>query len=103
MSEPLTLGYLSSIYARGTDGFMRREVEQLRRLGHVVHTFSIRRAHPRELFDESARQEHTRTEFLLEAGLGRLGLAGLRIALSAPWKFLAAVRLVIRAVPPGIE
>ena len=47
MSEALTIGYLTSIYARVGDTFIRREVDQLRRLGHTVHTFSIRKPDPR--------------------------------------------------------
>jgi colanic acid/amylovoran biosynthesis glycosyltransferase len=103
MSEPLTIGYLTSVYARAGDTFIRQEVEQLRRLGHVVHTFSIRRPDPSELVSETIRQEHGRTVYLLEAGLAKLALAGLRQAISAPGKFLDAARLVIRTVPPGIE
>lgn len=103
MPEPITLGYLSSFYARAADTFVRREVEQLRRLGHVVHTFSIRKADPRELVGDSVHEEHARTEFLLEAGLGRLALAGVRTALSSPRKFLGAVQLLVRTVPRGTE
>ena len=69
MSERLTIGYLTSFYARAGDTYIRREVEQLRRMGHVVHTFSIRKADPRELVSEAIRQEHARTEYIFEAGL----------------------------------
>jgi len=103
MSEALTIGYLTSVYARVGDTFIRREVEQLRRLGHTVHTFSIRKPDPGELVTEEIRREYAGTEYVLEAGAGTLALAGLRLAVFASRKFLTAVRLVIRFVPPGIE
>ena len=103
MSEALTIGYLTSVYARVGDTFIRREVEQVRRLGHTVHTFSIRKPDPGELVTEEIRREYAGTEYLLEAGAGTLALSGLRLAVLAPRKFLTAVWLVIRTVPPGIE
>ncbi len=102
MSEPLRLGYLTSVYARAADTFIRREVDHLRRLGHTVDTFSVRKAEERELVSDQARQEHARTEFLLEAGWRRLTAAGLRLV-TEPRKLLRAVRIVTRTVPHGIE
>ena len=102
-AESLTLGYLSSLYARAADTYVRGEVAQLRRLGHTVHTFSIRKADTRELVDASIRREHAQTEFVLEAGAARLFMATLRVALWAPHKLLRAVQMTIRMVPPGIE
>ena len=46
-AEPLTLGYITSLYARASDFFIRGEVAQLRSFGHTVHTFSIRRSDPK--------------------------------------------------------
>ena len=103
MSEALTIGYLTSIYAHVGDTFIRREVDQLRRLGHTIHTFSIRKPDLDELVTEEIRREYAGTEYLLEAGAGTLAFAGLRLAVSAPRKFLTAVGLVLRTVPPGIE
>jgi len=103
MSEAPIIGYLTSLYARVGDTFIRREVEQLRRLGHTVHTFSIRKPDPGELVSEEIHREYVGTEYVLEAGVGALALAGLRLAVSAPRKFLTAVGLVLHTVPPGIE
>jgi glycosyltransferase involved in cell wall biosynthesis len=102
MPESLTLGYMTSQYARVGDTYVRREVAHLRRLGHVVHTFSIRKADPSELIDEEIRREQAGTEYLFEAGPLRLVLAGLRAAIARPRAMLAAARLAIRSVPPGI-
>ncbi len=103
MSECLTIGYLTSFYARTGDTYIRREVEQLRRMGHVVHTFSIRKADPSELVSDAIRQEQAQTEYIIEAGARKLVWSGLRAAIAAPRKFLEAVKLVLRTVPPGIE
>src|SRR3954471_21545823 len=74
-APPLVLAYLTSLYARASDTFIRLEVARLRELGHTVHTFSVRRCDPAELVDDGVRREHASTEFLLEAGFLRMGLA----------------------------
>lgn len=102
MPEPLTIAYLTSQYARVGDTFIRREVAELRRMGHVVHTFSIRRADSEELISDEIRLEQAQTEYLWEAGIGRLVLAGLRGMIMRPRAFLTAVQTVVRSVPPGI-
>jgi len=93
---------LTSVYARAGDTFIRREVEQLRRLGYVVHTFSIRRAGPEEVVSDGVRREQLRTEYLLEAGTRKLALAALKMAITRPGRFCEAVQVVCRSVPPGI-
>jgi colanic acid/amylovoran biosynthesis glycosyltransferase len=103
MPEPLTIGYLTSYYARVGDTYVRREVEQLRRMGHVVHTFSQRQSDPSELASEEIRREHAQTVYLLDAGPIRLTLAALRWAIREPGRFVEASRLVFRSVPPGIK
>ena len=103
MPDPLTIGYITSQYARVGDTYVRREVAQLRRLGHVVHTFSVRKADPHELVSDEIRREYAQTAYLLEAGAVKLTMAGFRRAIATPWEFLQAIRIVHRAVPPGIE
>ena len=103
MPEPLIIGYLTSQYARVGDTFIRREVALLRHLGYVVHTFSIRRADLGESISEEIRQEQAQTEYLWEAGVGRLARAGLRMAITRPRAFLTAFRTVVRSVPVGIS
>jgi colanic acid/amylovoran biosynthesis glycosyltransferase len=102
MPEPTTIAYLTSQYARAGDTFIRGEVEQLRRLGHAVHTFSVRKPGPEEVVSDAIRREREQTAYLLEAGAVRLVLAGLRRAIKAPRRFVAAVRTAIRVVPVGI-
>src|SRR5260370_22741011 len=101
MSETLTIGYLTSFYARAGDTFIRREVEQLRWLGHVVHTYSIRKPDVSELVSDAICREATGTEYLLEAGPRPLALAGVRLAITAPRQLLASITLRLRTLPPG--
>jgi glycosyltransferase involved in cell wall biosynthesis len=102
MPQRTTIAYLTSQYARAGDTFIRGEVEQLRRLGHAVHTFSVRKPGPEEVVSDEIRRERAGTIDLLEAGAVRLALAGLRRAVATPRRSLGAVRMAIRAVPAGI-
>ena len=103
MPESATIAYLTSVYARASDSFIRGEVAQLRALGFTVHTFSIRRPEARELVSEEIRREHAATEFVLEAGVARLALAWLRTVLRSPRRALAAARLAVRIGTPGLK
>jgi colanic acid/amylovoran biosynthesis glycosyltransferase len=100
---PLTIAYLTSLYARASDTFIRGEVARLRALGHTVHTFSVRRCDPKELVDDDVRREHAATEFLLEAGLPRMALAFLRALSRSPRTALAALALAVRTGNPGVK
>jgi colanic acid/amylovoran biosynthesis glycosyltransferase len=102
MHDTTPIAYLTSVYARAGDTFIRREIEQLRRLGHVVYTFSIRRAGTDEVVSDDVRREQAQTEYLLEAGIGTLALAALKMAITRPGLFLEAVQVVRRSVPLGI-
>jgi colanic acid/amylovoran biosynthesis glycosyltransferase len=103
MPEPATIAYLTSVYARASDTFIRGEVAELRALGFTVHTFSIRRPEPKELVSEEIRREHAATEFVLEAGVARLALGWLRALLRSPRRMLAAGRLAARIGTPGLK
>ena len=103
MPEMMTIAYLTSAYARASDSFIRGEVAQLRALGFIVHTFSIRRPLASELVSEEIRREHAATEFVHEAGAIRLVLAWLRAFTRSPRRALAAVRLAIRTGTPGLK
>src|SRR3954453_2158011 len=100
MPERPPIAYLTSVYARSSDLYIRGEVVHLRALGFVVHTFSIRRPDPRELVSEEIRREHAATEFILEMGAARLLLAWIRTILRSPRRALAAVRLALRIGAP---
>src|ERR1700678_1314785 len=103
MSRPIRLGYLTSIYGRASDTFIRSEVAALRAIGHEVRTFSIRRPAPSELVSDAIRREQAETEAVLEVGIARLALATLSLAVRSPRKMLDAVRLAFQIRRPGLK
>ena len=100
--DPMTIGYLTSVYARASDTFVRGEVAVLRNLGHTVHTFSVRRPGPDELIGDEVRREHANTEFLLAAPV-RMALAAVKAAFRSPRRLLGAARLAAQIGAPGIK
>src|SRR3954470_5804258 len=101
MSEPLTIAYMSNRYARASDTFVRREVLELRALGHTVHTFSIREPDAAELVSDAVRSEHAGTDYILSHGPGVLTAAAGRRARRDPRAFGRAMRLAERLGVPG--
>ena len=103
MSGPLTIAYITGIYARASDSFVRGEVRELRALGHTVHTFSIRRPDASELVTAAIREEHDRTEYVLAAGGRRLLASALRVAIGRPARMARAAALAMRIGWPGVR
>ena len=103
MPNPIRLGYLTSVYGRASDTFIRSEVAGLRSLGHEVRTFSIRRPPSTELVSEEIRREQAETEAVLDLGLARLALATLGEAARSPRRMVDAVRLTASIRGPGLK
>jgi glycosyltransferase involved in cell wall biosynthesis len=103
MRETANIAYLTNVYARSSDLYIRGEVAHLRALGFTVHTFSIRRPHLRELVSDEVRREYAGTEFVLDAGVIRLILAWFRTMVRSPRRALAAVRLAMQIGWPGLK
>lgn len=103
MNAPRTLGYMTSLYARASDWFIRGEVAELRAMGHTVHTFSIRRSDPREAVSEDVAREQANTLCLIEAGAARLALAALRRAFRSPRRMREAARVARTLSNPGLK
>ena len=101
MSARLTIAYLTSLYARSSDSFVRAEVGALRALGHSVHTFSIRRPPSSELVSDAVRDERERTDYVLSHGLAALCSSLLRTAARRPAAFARAALLALRIGQPG--
>jgi colanic acid/amylovoran biosynthesis glycosyltransferase len=95
------LAYLTSLYARASDSFVRAEVAELRALGHSVHTFSIREPAQSELVSQAVREEHARTDYVLSHGPAALLAATARQAVRRPLAFLRVMRLALRIGSPG--
>ncbi len=103
MPDRRVIAYLTSQYARASDSFIRQEVQELRAMGHTVHTFSVRRAAQNELVSEAIKKEHASTEFLLDNNLPRLFFSSLKLALFAPLKMGRALSLTLSAAEPHLK
>ena len=102
-SPPLRIAYLTGTYPRATDTFIRIEVEQLRRLGFDVATFSVRRPPADHMVSEELRRESDQTVYLLAAGMVRLVWSTIVTAVRSPRKMFAMVCLMARTGTPGIS
>ena len=103
MRRQLKVAYLTGIYPRATDTFIQREVAALRRLGHTVDTFSIRRPSEEHLVGEEQRAERKATLYVLQEGALRIARANVVGALTSPLRYLRALGLAIRTRSPGAK
>lgn len=100
----MIIGYLTSQYARASDTFIRGEVRELRRLGHTVRTYSIRRS-DEPLSDPEAQAERQATRYVL-LGAGsvlRMLIAVVLQSLASPRRMIVALRLSFGLTPKGIK
>lgn len=99
----MRLGYLTGVYARASDSFVRGEVLQLRQLGHEVQTFSVRRPSPGEAIDEHVDSEQKNTTYLLDLSFVQLFAETFAEALHHPFCFLKVLRLAYATASPGLK
>jgi glycosyltransferase involved in cell wall biosynthesis len=98
----MNIAFMSGAYARASDPYLRDEVAQLRRLGHTVHTFSIKRL-KEGAPSEDVRREQSQTTYILEAGLPRLLLSLISETLRSPRRMARCLGMVRRLGWPGIK
>jgi colanic acid/amylovoran biosynthesis glycosyltransferase len=96
------LAYLCNVYPAVSHSFVRREIEAVERMGHVVQRFSLRPP-PDNLRDEADLREQGQTEIVLDGGLFRLLLASLVLCLSRPAKSVSAMSAAWRLSSPGFR
>jgi glycosyltransferase involved in cell wall biosynthesis len=99
----LTLGYLTSVYARASDTFIRNEVLELRRRGHTVRTYAIREPEEEQLVSEEVRSERATTVYVLPKYARAALFATLRLFLTQPGRTLAAFALNWRTGAKGLR
>ncbi len=99
----MRIAYITSTYARASDTFIRNEVLALRRRGHQVFTYSIRRADADQDVSEEVKQEQASTDYILSHGALTLLWAVLTCTLAAPARMLAALRLAWQTRPDGLK
>ncbi len=103
MPDQMTIAYITSQYARASDTFIRAEVLELRRRGHTVHTFSIRRADEGQNVSDEVRSEQASTDYILSHGAAALLISFIAVALTWPGRTLGAMRLAWKTRAPGLK
>jgi len=98
-----SIAYLTSVYARAGDTFIRREVQALRQMGWTIRTFSIRRADASERVSEDIASEQATTVYILEQGLFRLLAALLRMSFKYPARMRRAILQAMSVRWPGLK
>lgn len=98
----MKIAYLTSMYARAADTFIRREVQGLRAMGHEVHTFSARRAKGEDIDDEIKR-EQAGTIYLTEQSIRDLVGSGFQRLRKRPRRFFRAVATAFSLGRPGVK
>jgi glycosyltransferase involved in cell wall biosynthesis len=99
----MRIAYLTSIYARASDTFIRSEVLELRERGHAVATFSIRRATEDANVSDEVRSEQAGTDYILSHPAWALLGAFSGQLLSRPAATARAAALAWRTRPPGAK
>jgi len=99
----MIIAYITGQYARASDTFIRNEVIGLRRLGHQVHTFSIRRDPASKGLDAEVLQEQANTTYVLEQGVFSLLSALSWAAATRPRALLQAARLAWDTRAEGLK
>jgi len=104
----VNLAYFTNRYGSASFTFIMTEVEHLRRLGHTVHTFSVRHPGGGEAVSEQVRREQAGTEYFLPPGGQVRGALGVLLSLSRtvfrhPRRFASALGLAHRTSAPGLK
>jgi len=99
----MNIGFLASSYPRAVDTAVRNEVLGLRERGHVVHTFSIRRADASQLVSELHLREHSTTTYIVSDHFWATPLAALKLLLRRPSRFLRSLALARRTRAAGLR
>ena len=98
----MRIAYITGIYPRPSDTFIRIEVQKLRAMGFAVETFSIRDPGADALINEEIREEARRTTYLMK-GWGPLLKAAARAIFTEPLAFAGAMRQTFSTHPPGLS
>jgi colanic acid/amylovoran biosynthesis glycosyltransferase len=103
VESDLHIAYLTSAYGRPGDTFIRNEVNELRRLGAVVDTYSIRRPALDADAEEDIVWHQKSTDYILEAGFATLLVRAIRMAIAHPVRFARVLGLAWQTAAPGLR
>jgi glycosyltransferase involved in cell wall biosynthesis len=90
----LKITYFVNHYPKVSHSFIRREVLALERLGFEVQRVALR-GWSDSLPDDDDQRERNRTAYVLRRGLASLILPTLRVIITSPGHFLAALKVAI--------
>jgi colanic acid/amylovoran biosynthesis glycosyltransferase len=99
----MRIAYLTGQYPRATDTFIQREVAGLRELGVEVDTFSIRRTGDEHMVGSEQKLERDRTFYILPPNPINLLLSHISLLITAPNRYLQAVKLAWTTSQPGLQ
>src|SRR5258708_742537 len=91
----MRIAYVINQYPKVSHSFIRREILALERRCFDILRIALR-GWDGELVDPADRHERTQTRYVLKDGLPALLAATLRMLLTAPLRFLAALALAFR-------
>lgn len=98
-----SIAYLTSVYPRATDTFVRAEIAALEELGFDIHRFGVRRPDASQLVSAAVEDEAKRTTYLLGRDrLLALMLAAVAAALGSPVRTIRAVPLTFSTGGRGL-
>ena len=97
------VAYLVSQYPATSHTFIRREVEELRRQGCDIRTFSVRRSHAEDLAGDADHREAASTTYILATSPVRMVAAQLWAIGHAPRRYILSLALALRHRVPGVK
>lgn len=89
----INIGYISSMYPRPNDTYVRNEVIELRKRGHNVQTFSIRKDKFSKSISEEISNELATTNYILEQSKWKLFSTFFQTIIKSPKRFIDALHL----------
>ncbi|WP_347987149.1 glycosyltransferase [Methylomonas sp. AM2-LC] len=99
----MKIAYITSVYGRSSDTFIRNEVLGLRDRGHEVYTFSIRRESGQGELSIDVASEQSTTDYILEKPLILLIYSTLLVFICSPLRMCRAILLAWKTHIPGIK
>jgi colanic acid/amylovoran biosynthesis glycosyltransferase len=99
----MNIAYFTSMYARASDTFIRNEVLELRRRGHQVSTYSIRREAKDARVGDEVRSEQAGTHYILEQPKWRLLAAFAARVARHPARVIEVFRLASQTRAHGLR
>lgn len=101
--KKINIGYISSMYPRSNDTYVRNEVIELRKRGHYVQTFSIRKEKSLTHISDEISNELATTNYILEQSIWKLLSSFLHTLIKSPLRFVAAFCLGWKTRVRGVK